>query len=1208
LRIAPVLAALALFAASTAAVRLREDPLKRTSVPARMPDLLVDFPRQVSEVVGNAGCLPSAQPPCVLPSTTLLRGDVAQVRQAALPTRDGLRIELPAQAEEAMRISLPGFELEVRERDAYGPVRQVAGAVAYSRRDGTSYWRASETGYEEWLLLSNAGEGPVATWELRGGLLRMDGESVVVADASGRPRLRVSAPRAYAVGGEPARAWLRAVGTTLEVHTSARGAVLVDPLWTTVGSMSVGRSLHTATRLLSGKVLVVGGCCDSNTQVFASAELYDPATSTWSTTGSLAEGRARHGAVLLPSGKVLVVGGTSQSGYLASSEVYDPATGTWSSTGTLPAARIDPAATLLLSGKVLVAGGADSTGLTTSALLYDPSTGAWTSTGDLVFARDRGTATLLTSGRVLVSGGQAANDYATATAELYDPATGTWTQTGSLTEPRAYDTATLLPSGQVLVVGGSNDNAAELYDPGTGTWSVTGSTSVQRYYHTATLLPSGDVLVVGAGSAVAEVYTPATGTWSVSGSLSIPRDYNTATPLVTGQVLVTGGEYAQAYLSSAEVYDPQDRSAPVISPPHVTLRPDAVQAFTVSGGSGGGYRWVLVSNASGGSVSATGAYTAGPTGGGVDVLGVTDSLGSFSTATAAVTVVDGWSAVGMMSTPRDRHTATLLPSGKVLVAGSGTQYGMENSAELYDPALGTWTPTGSLLTGRYYHTATLLSSGQVLAAGGETTGTSAGSGASAELYDVASGTWSATGSMTSQRVSHTATLLPSGKVLAVGGCCAANNQAFASAEVYDPATGLWSATGSLAVGRSNHTATLLPTGKVLVAGGTGQAGELGGSELYDPATGAWTLTGTLNAARASHSAVLLASGQVLVLGGLAQGGLTASAELYDPATGLWSLTGFLSMGSQDTTATLLPSGQVLAVGGFGGTPLSTSLAAAELFDPVAGTWSPTGALNTARDGHTATLLPSGGVLVAGGSASGLNPEQASAELYDEGGSFAFPSPVLSGGPARVAAATTFRLHGSGFRGASEGASGTTSSSATNYPLVELEPASGGGVRYAPVTAFTDTDATARMPVDVPSGPWQLRVNVSGVPSAWSQTNVLPALLISPASVVLPAGGTQGFTASGGTAAGYHWSLSTNNSGGSIDGATGAYTAGATGSVDDAVEVADSDGNTATATVSVTSSSTPPAQSGCSTAPGESFPTVLLTALFLLGSSRRRVTP
>jgi Galactose oxidase, central domain len=362
-----------------------------------------------------------------------------------------------------------------------------------------------------------------------------------------------------------------------------------------------------------------------------------------------------------------------------------------------------------------------------------------------------------------------------------------------------------------------------------------------------------------------------------------------------------------------------------------------------------------------------------------------------------------WTLTGSLGIARHSHTATLLPSGKVLVAGGYNSGGAALiSAELYDPVTGTWMATGSLGTARYQHTATLLPSGKVLVAGGladrpyHRTYLN-----SAELYDPAAGTWAAIDSLGTARFEHTATLLPSGKVLVVGGYNSGN---LSNAELYDPAAGTWTATGSLGTARRAPTATLLPSGQVLVAGGFNgnppdasarlsiapaifpesfrRHGALSSAELYAPAAGTWTATGSLTNSRYNHTATLLPSGQVLVAGGGGRSFGLSSAELYDPAAGTWTATGSLGTARYNHTATLLPSGQVLVAGGFE----SASVNSAELYDPAAGTWAATGSLNTARDKHTATLLPSGQVLVAGGA---LRYEDAlsSAELYDEGQGF-----------------------------------------------------------------------------------------------------------------------------------------------------------------------------------------------------------------------------
>ncbi len=150
---------------------------------------------------------------------------------------------------------------------------------------------------------------------------------------------------------------------------------------------------------------------------------------------------------------------------------------------------------------------------------------------------------------------------------------------------------------------------------------------------------------------------------------------------------------------------------------------------------------------------------------------------------AAHAVTNTWSAAGSLITARNAHTATLLPSGQVLVAGGADTGGNAlASAELYEPVTNTWSAAGNLAIARDFHTATLLPSGQVLVAGGFNIG---GESANAELYDRATNTWSFAGSLITAREVHTATLLPSGQVLAAGGADTGYN-ALASAELYYP--------------------------------------------------------------------------------------------------------------------------------------------------------------------------------------------------------------------------------------------------------------------------------------------------------------------------------------------------------------------------------------------------------------------------------------
>jgi len=283
------------------------------------------------------------------------------------------------------------------------------------------------------------------------------------------------------------------------------------------------------------------------------------------------------------------------------------------------------------------------------------------------------------------------------------------------------------------------------------------------------LLPNGKVLVSGGYSNLnntpnflnsAEQYDPATETWSTAGSFSPGRDRHAATVLANGNLLISGG--------------------------------------------------------------------------------LIDTLGNHTTNASLYNPATGtWTNTGPLATARERHTSTLLPNGKVLITGgaafpvpgNGSIIAYYSSAELYDPVTGSWTSAGSMSVSRSDHTATLLPNGKVLIAGGETTNSSL---ATAELYDPATGTWTNTGSPSGVRARHSAALLPNGKVLAASGVYLNPSPGgyLTTAEIFDPAAGAWSAAAFLNAGRQHFAAALLANGNFLVAGGQNASGYLADAELY----------------------------------------------------------------------------------------------------------------------------------------------------------------------------------------------------------------------------------------------------------------------------------------------------------------------------------------------------------------------------------------
>jgi hypothetical protein len=915
---------------------------------------------------------------------------------------------------------------------------------------------------------------------------------VEIRDGQDRARLRISAPVAWDADGKRWPVTTRVAGRQVrfEVTSAASRPIVVDPEWQDTSSPNLVRARAAVATLPDGRVLVVGGESSSGGDARCTSEIYDPFEGTWEAGPSIpaaGEGLPADACtpvtdtvgVPLRDGTILFVGGATrvnpdgsphlvganQPGALNLAWRYHPATRTFEPTGAMTRARVHHTATLLPSGKVLVAGGSDR---------QKPA-------GD--------TPSLCPT----VDGVACEHCVGLASAEVYDPETGTFAEV-PMPVGRACHTAHLLEGGSVLLIGGGGDPIENLtmlwgeprvelslYDDGAFTTLAT-SLNSPRWAHVSVLNPTRNEILVSLGKnhlklleaggtdpgsgepiqlseiidldlllapspptkaiPVPQAETPDQcgpyagqgGAGGAAGVVACPagRSFAAATLTRDGEALLVGGT-AQTELSpEADVFDFTTQSFEPAALPAPAPRP--VLTTLVTGA----------------------------------------TLLAGQTAPHRLYDTDRWAFAGemaAMATARSWHTMTPLPGGDFLVAGGQgwdseiNNFAYLDTAELFDPDSMTSTLLPARMsTRRSTHTATylpprggrsarvLLTGGIILSDSTPPVGDQFKTTEAADLYDPSTKTFATVGPMKRKRAWHSATLLPDGRVLIVGGAgdyiLKEKTPLEASAEIFDPASGEFREIAPPSSGRMYQSATLLPSGTVLVAAGYSvfdgifPAKPVSTAEIFEPATETFRKVADLVLPRGDHVAQVLPNGTVLLAGG---SNFSTTAELFDPETETSRLAGG-EMSSLRVFArgVALPSGKVLISGGAKAHGFGGPLRDADVYDPVTETFQPVspGAENPPRHDHRAVLLPDGSVGLFGGSTNFNDSEVTErVDVLRIDGKPPGVAPSLATAPTTVAPGRAESLAGSNFTSYWETSSGLCATS-TAFPVALWLPVNG----------------------------------------------------------------------------------------------------------------------------------------------------------------------
>ena len=807
------------------------------------------------------------------------------------------------------------------------------------------------------------------------------------------------------------------------------------------------RYAHTATLLPNRNILVVGGLDSSNNPLKSSQLILDDGRVI--DTVPLNVARASHTATLLPNGEVLVVGGTgtATAAELASAEVYNPVGSCWHAKVSLQTgSRYDHTASLLKDGTVLVCGGTNGANSLDSCEIFTlnpgnnpadatcaAAAGSFAATGShLQQARALHTATILPDGRVFFAGGYnpAANPAYLTTTEIYDDET--FFSAYPLSQGRALHTATLLGNGKVFIAGGfdgfnalDNDPAVpagastdlsksrgflrstEIYDPVADNMVYGATMFVRRMMHPATLKGDGGVVIFGGLGNITDSYitgvtAPLTAGSTVTAdctslpctitqpstqlnfSLKFPlNDVNGALHNVTGVI------------HNGDLYFTQAPTASGL-PPTITFSAGKV-TFTPGNSS-------AESGLSGSMAGATvrcdplNPTSCGRTEKPYRVL-PGNGAGTVTFTPLAVTLQDATLTAGSHLHYDNFLTNCAAQKGDIKSITDGSLIATVTVAGL--PPEFVTSPAANVVK------ATLI-----LAGGTINTFFGADPGFTITIK-----------SAQATNLTGAVSLDPSDPK--GGGLVTFNNVSFnsitgtvaLSTPSCNPPIGpvsvdgrtLTNATGSLPSYGVDRLNLYNPTSpfNLTADGATAVIRQMSFSDVeeYLPggaAPNSWKYgSHSFSAQRFGHTSTLNSRGNVqLVGGGSCSPGDWDSASLPSctvipvpngASTTVWGTIHIIleypfaastAMGQKraNHTATTLPNGRILIAGGTNGPNI---VRAAEIFDPSTHTFSPTGALRDVRDLHTATLLPNGRVLVAGGYSTNATSTGAisGAEIY-----------------------------------------------------------------------------------------------------------------------------------------------------------------------------------------------------------------------------------